>query len=235
MSYNCSAIVRRGTVLAPGRLLPAVLPEWRSAAARLPRAAALTYSHSMTSTPDDSALMLRYRDGDVAAFETLYRRHNDSLYRYLLRLSLSRAAAEDIFQDVWIKIIRSRQNYRPTAKFSTFLYRVARNCFIDHTRRNKRYAPNSPFDPDSSANPADEPDVTAEKALARQRLNAALAALPDEQRDVFLLHEEGGLSIDIIAKVTGVNRETAKSRMRYAVGKLKAAIDESTADSTRAK
>ena len=69
--------------------------------------------------------MLRYKDGDVAAFEILYRRHNDSLYRYLLRLSLNRDTAEDIFQEVWGKIIKARERYRPTAKFTTFLYRVA--------------------------------------------------------------------------------------------------------------
>ena len=78
----------------------------------------------MPETPDDSALMLRYRDGDVAAFETVYRRHNDSLYRYLLRLSQNPEAAEDVFQEAWGKIIKARQRYRPTALFSTYLYRV---------------------------------------------------------------------------------------------------------------
>lgn len=197
----------------------------RLAIAPLPRAAGVPYSRPMAATPEDSALMLRYRDGDVRAFETLYRRHSDSLYRYLLRLSRNRAAAEDIFQEVWSKIIRSRQNYRATAKFSTFLYRVAHNCFIDHIRRNKRHAANSPLDPDVTTHPADQPDVTAEKTLARERLDAALAQLPDEQRDAFLLHEEAGLSLDHIARITGVNRETAKSRLRYAVKKLRTAID----------
>ena len=99
----------------------------------------VAYARSMGVTPEDSALMLRYKDGDVAAFELLYRRHNDSLYRYLLRLSLNRDTAEDVFQDVWGKIIKARHRYRPTAKFSTFLYRVAHNCFIDYVRKNKRH------------------------------------------------------------------------------------------------
>jgi len=192
----------------------------------LSRAATLAYSRSMGTTPEDSALMLRYKEGDTAAFEVLYRRHKDSLYRYLLRLSLNRAAAEDIFQEVWSRIIRSRHNYRPTAKFSTFLYRVAHNCFIDHVRRNKRHASNATLDPEDAVSPLDEPDVSTEKALARRRLFAALTRLPEEQRDVFLLHEEAGLSLDVIAQVTGVNRETAKSRLRYAMKKLKAAIIE---------
>jgi RNA polymerase sigma-70 factor (ECF subfamily) len=186
----------------------------------------VTYSRRMTSIPTDSALMARYRDGDTEAFETLYRRHNDSLYRYLLRRCLDRQAAEDVFQDVWSKIIRARRNYRPTAKFTTFLYRVAHNCFIDHIRRNKRHCARSESDPDLCANPGDEPDLAAEKGLLRKRLDVALAALPDEQRDVFLLHEEAGLTLDTIAHVTGVNRETAKSRLRYAVRKLKTAVVE---------
>jgi len=177
-------------------------------------------------TPTDSALMLRYKDGDVAAFETLYRRHNHSLYRYLLRCCLDRDAAEDVFQEVWGKIIKSRGSYRRTAKFTTFLYRVAHNCFIDHIRRNKRHLGKADADPDQFTNPADEPDLAAEKGLARERLEIALVALPDEQRDVFLLHEEAGLTLDNIAHVTGVNRETAKSRLRYAMQKLKAALVE---------
>ena len=187
----------------------------------------VTYSRTMTETPTDSALMLRYKDGDVAAFETLYRRHNDSLYRYLLRCCLDRDAAEDVFQEVWGKIIKSRGSYRRTAKFTTFLYRVAHNCFIDHIRRNKRHRGKADTDPDQMPNPADGPDLAAEKGLARRRLEIALLALPDEQRDVFLLHEEAGLSLDNIAHVTGVNRETAKSRLRYAMTKLKAAFVES--------
>ena len=186
----------------------------------------VTYPRYMSVTPTDSALMLRYKDGDVAAFETLYRRHNDPLYRYLLRRCINREAAEDVFQEVWGKIIKARGSYRRTAKFTTFLYRVAHNCFIDHVRRNKRHLANTDTDPDHYANPSDEPDLAAEKRFARQRLELALLELPDEQRDVFLLHEEAGLTIDTIARVTGVNRETAKSRLRYAISKLKASMAE---------
>jgi len=187
----------------------------------------------MGVTPEDSALMLRYKDGDVAAFETLYRRHNDSLYRYLLRLSLNRDTAEDVFQEVWGKIIKARHSYRPTAKFTTFLYRVAHNCFIDYVRRNNRHLVSSAMDPDCSPDPGDEPDIKVEKSIARERLDAALGTLPDEQRDVFLLHEEAGLSIDTIAQVTGVNRETVKSRLRYANRKLKTAMAEPAGQTQR--
>jgi len=186
----------------------------------------LAYARPMDNVPEDSALMLRYCDGDVAAFEVLYRRHNDAIFRYLLRLCQHRDTAEDVFQDVWGKIVKARDSYRPTAKFTTFLYRVAHNCFIDHIRRNKRHTQTADVEPDTQPNPADLPEVETERSLARRRLEAALQELPEEQRDVFLLSEEAGLSLDQIASVTDSNRETAKSRLRYAVNKLRAAIDE---------
>jgi RNA polymerase sigma-70 factor (ECF subfamily) len=178
----------------------------------------------MSAIPDDVSLMLRYREGDLEAFETLYRRHQDSLYRYLLRLSVNRDVAEDVFQDVWTRIIKSRRNYRATAQFKTFLFRVARNCFIDHVRRNKRHMAASAGDPDSYAASGEAPDASAERSLARRRLEIALCTLPEEQRDVFLLYEEGGFDIGQIAGITGVKQETAKSRLRYAKKKLQAAL-----------
>jgi len=186
----------------------------------------LAYAAKMDGMPDDGALMLLYRDGDVAAFETLYRRHNDALYRYLLRLSRSPDAAEDIFQEVWSKIIRARQTYRPTAQFKTFLYRVARNCFIDYIRRNRRHEQTVDLAPEHQPDPGELPDALTERSLARRRLAAALLELPDEQRDVFLLREEGGFSLEQIASITDSKRETVKSRLRYAVNKLRAAIDD---------
>jgi RNA polymerase sigma-70 factor (ECF subfamily) len=192
----------------------------------LSHTAELAYARPMDNVPEDSALMLRYRDGDVAAFEVLYSRHKDAVFRYLLRLCQHRDTAEDVFQDVWGKIVKARDSYRPTAKFSTFLYRVAHNCFIDHIRRNKRHTQIAAVEPDSQPDPADLPEVETERSLARRRLEVALQELPEEQRDVFLLSEEAGLSLDQIASVTDSNRETAKSRLRYAVNKLRAAIDE---------
>lgn len=194
----------------------------------------VAYARPMGTTPEDSALMLRYKDGDVAAFETLYRRHNDSLFRYLLRLSLNRDTAEDVFQEVWGNIIKSRRRYRPTAKFATYLYKVAHNCFIDYVRRNNRHRVNSGIDPDCSPDPGDAPDLIVDKRNARKRLDAALWTLPDEQRDAFLLHAEAGLTIDTIASVTGTNRETVKSRLRYANRKLKAAFAEPDQQTGRA-
>lgn len=204
--------------------MTAIAINTRSASGPLCEADHLAYARRMSVEPDDSALMLRYRDGDTAAFETIYLRHKDPLYRYLMRLSLHRDTADDLFQEAWGKIINSRHSYRPTAKFSTFLFRVAHNCFIDYIRKNKRHTAETSIDPDLYADPADEPDTVTEIHLARRRLDACLSQIPPEQRDAFLLHEEAGLSIDEIALVTGVNRETAKSRLRYAAAKLKVAL-----------
>ncbi|MDJ0916383.1 MAG: sigma-70 family RNA polymerase sigma factor [Woeseiaceae bacterium] len=184
----------------------------------------LAYPPSMART-EDSALMLRYaQDGDVEAFETLYRRHKDPVFRYLKRHCRHTETAEDLFQEVWGKIIRSRENYRPTAKFTTFLYRVAHNCFIDFLRRNKRHEGGVEFNEQLHEADGRSLDDEAERNLARRRLEKALVDLPDEQRDTFLLYEECGLSLDEIASVTESNREAVKSRLRYANQKLKAAI-----------
>jgi len=195
----------------------------------------LAYAPVMRNPADDTALMLRYKDGDTSAFEVLYRRHNDALYRYLLRLCRNQHTAEDLYQETWSKIVRSRSRYQPRAKFTTFLYRVAHNCFIDSIRRNKRHDVESVADPDATAHPADEQAVIVDKGKARERLESALLLLPDEQRDVFLLHEEAGLSLDTIAFVTGAPRETVKSRLRYAVRKLKNAMLDATMNSVEGK
>ena len=201
-------------------------PGINPSAATLCREPALAYAQGMAHEPDDSALMLRYGDGDVQAFEILYRRHNDAIYRYLLRLSGHRDSADDIFQEVWSKIIKARKTYRPTAKFTTFLYHVARNCFVDYVRRNKRHSTGTTLEPELHSHPGESPEEATERSLAKERLEVALTTLPEEQRDAFLLREEGGLNVDQIASVTGCNRETAKSRLRYAVNKLRNAIDE---------
>jgi RNA polymerase sigma-70 factor (ECF subfamily) len=198
--------------------------------AALGRRQKLAYARPMSTLPDDSALMLRYREGDLAAFEMLYRRHNDALYRYLLRLSLCTAVAEDVFQETWIKIIGARDTYRPTAKFTTFLFRVGHNCFIDYVRRNRRHVAGESADPALCEDPARTPEQLIADDLRIRKLYACLREIPEEQRDVFLLYEEGGLTVDEIALTTGVNRETAKSRLRYAVSKLKSALAETTPD-----
>jgi RNA polymerase sigma-70 factor (ECF subfamily) len=179
--------------------------------------------------PDDTTLMLRYRDGDVRAFEMLYERHKGALYRYLQRLCRSPEMANDLFQEVWSKVIASRDRYEARAKFTTFLFHIAHNCAIDHFRRVGRPQERGALDVDALADelsgPAQEaPDAALAESQLRADFKRALDALPAEQRDVFLLYEETGLGLEDIGRVTGVAMETAKSRLRYALGKLRGAL-----------
>jgi RNA polymerase sigma-70 factor, ECF subfamily len=178
---------------------------------------------------DDGELMLRYARGDLRAFEVLYQRHRGGLYRYLSRHTRNPEAANDLFQEVWSKVIASRDRYEPRAKFQTLLYRIAHNCFVDYYRRATVRAEVSGAGQEDWQSalraPDDEqPDARAEQAQAAARYREALAELPPEQRDVFLLYEESELSLEEIAVITAVGPETAKSRLRYAVSKLRQAF-----------
>jgi RNA polymerase sigma-70 factor (ECF subfamily) len=186
----------------------------------------------MDQPASDEDLMLRYRDGDVRAFEDLYARHRGGVFRYVLRQVGFRSAAEEVFQEVWTNIISSRARYRVVARFATFLYRVAHNCVIDYFRRKPPLQLISlDDDAEDAMQVAGPQQEQPERAVARRQtarqLLRALALLPDEQREAFLLHEEGGLTLEEIADVTGVGRETVKSRLRYALAKLRQELNES--------
>ena len=175
----------------------------------------------------DEALMLLYRDGDAGAFDALYARHKGGLYRYLLRQCRDAAAADELFQDVWMNLIRARAGYTVQAKFTTYLYRLAHNRLIDHYRKNSHVAMVS-FDAEDCeviADPPDErerpQDETLDAKRQAERLMELVAGLPEAQREAFLLQQEGGMSVGEIAQATGVTRETAKSRLRYAMVKLR--------------
>jgi RNA polymerase sigma-70 factor (ECF subfamily) len=181
------------------------------------------------SDDEDAQLMLAYAGGEMRAFENLYSRHRGALYRYLMRQARDTEIANDLFQEVWSRVIANRTRYEPRAKFRTFLFTLAHNCFIDHCRRMKSRPQGLGIEDADAADllPADEdarPEAVLQRNESTERFRAALATLPQEQLDVYLLHEESELSLEEIARVTGVGAETAKSRLRYAVGKLKAAM-----------
>jgi len=176
------------------------------------------------SVPDDlhadETLMQRYVAGEASAFATLYGRHKDGVWRYLLRGSQNEALAAELSQDVWASVIKTRHRYEPRARFATWLYRVAHNRLVDHWRAER---------PQEALDAADEvaapehhtPAARATQAEQGQRLLQALQALSLEQREAFLLQAEGGLSLEEIATTQGVGRETVKSRLRYALAKLR--------------
>ena len=195
----------------------------------LPGGAAALVDAPAVAVTDDATLMLRYRDGDARAFELLYERHKGPLYRYLQRMCGRREVADDLFQEVWSKVIASRSRYEVRAQFNTFLFRIAHNCAVDYFRRSGRPHENAAQDVDEIAEEIgaaehERPDAALSEAQVRSDFRRALAELPPEQRDVFVLYEESGLTLEEIGRITGVAMETAKSRLRYAVGKLRTAL-----------
>lgn len=178
---------------------------------------------------DDAQLMLDYARGNAHAFDLLYARHKAPLYRYLLRHCRDRALADDVFQDVWGRVIRYRKSYQPRAKFATFLYRIAHNSVIDQFRTSARRHSDQVESVDDNqdflqAPDTQRPDFQLAGEQFRAAFQTALDALPDEQRAVFSLYEESGLSLEEIGQITDVGAETAKSRLRYAVNKLRKAL-----------
>lgn len=180
----------------------------------------------------DEQLMLSYRDGDAAAFDELYRRHKGPLYRFVLRSIRERGIAEELYQEIWMRVIEARERYQVQAKFTTWLYTIAHHRMVDHWRRKglslvsldagdgeeERAAP-AP-----AAEPGSDPLRQVEGKEALARFQRALLALPPAQREAFLLHHEAEMSVAEIAKATGSNEEAAKSRLRYALSKLKEAM-----------
>ena len=186
----------------------------------------------------DEALMLAYGAGAAAAFDVLYARHKGGVYRYLLRHCGNAGTTDELFQDVWMNAIRVRATYVPSAKFTTWLYTLAHNRLVDHWRAAGQVRLTSiddETDPDGNGDTRslveaipgaehDEPEARAQTRELGAELDAVLAALPSEQRDAFLLQYESGLSLAEIARMTGVGVETVKSRLRYAVAKLRGAL-----------
>ena len=173
----------------------------------------------------DEELMLAYAGGDMLAFEMLYRRHRGLLYRFLLRSLRNRADADELFQETWSRLITARERYRPDAKFTTWLLQIAHNLVIDRFRRQRPQAAPQEAEVvlrDLEAPESEQPDHALSEFEQRRRLQMALEDLPEEQRVAFLLRVEGGLGLDEIGAITGAGRETVKSRLRYALARIRA-------------
>ena len=177
----------------------------------------------MQAEPTDEELMLAYGTGDASAFEVLYLRHKGPLFRFMLHQVREHGTAEELYQDIWQRVITARERYRPEAKFSTWLFQIAHNRLTDHWRA-KSHRPAAPEDAMERAEREPDPQ-TPERQLSafeeRRRLQLALEELPADQRETVLLRLEQELTLEEIGRITGVGRETVKSRLRYAMDKLR--------------
>ena len=171
----------------------------------------------------DEELMLAYGAGEASAFETLYSRHRGPLFRFMLHQVRDHSTAEELYQDVWQRVITARARYQPDARFSTWLFQIAHNRLTDHWRA-LQHRPPAPADAEERTIREADPE-TPERQLSafeeRRRLQLALEELPADQREVVLLRLEQELSLEQIGQITGVGRETVKSRLRYAIDKLR--------------
>jgi RNA polymerase sigma-70 factor (ECF subfamily) len=185
----------------------------------------------------DEALMVAYQQGDVRAFEILLTRHRKPIFNFVLRFVGSRELAEDLMQETFLRVIKGAEHYKRQAKFTTWLYTIARNLCVDQSRRAKHRKAQSldaPMSKNPDSNtlldvlpadgmPSDRQSINKE---LHGRLHHALAQLSEEQREVFLMREFLDMPFKDIADVVGVPENTVKSRMRYALEKLRLELEE---------
>lgn len=178
----------------------------------------------------DENLMLAYAAGDAAAFDLLYARHKDRLYRFFVQSTGAEPVARELFQDVWMKLVQHRATYVASAAFTTWLYRIARNRLIDYYRQQGKREQDVDYDEEEPlaesstvtviASPL-QPDELAVLAERGELIQKALEALSNSQREAVVLKHIAGMSIDEVADITGEQTETIKSRLRYAFTRLR--------------
>lgn len=186
----------------------------------------------------DTILMQQYASGDLRAFETLYNRHKGGLYRYFMRHIPESSLAEDLYQEIWNKVIVQANHYKPEAKFTTWLYTLAHNKLVDHVRHLSvvnKVVVRSHCDEESESpielNPQpmhNDPESELSSARVAVSLQLCIAQLPQAQKDSFLLKEEAGLSVKEIAVVLNTSFEASKSRLRYAYENLRQCLQVKT-------
>jgi RNA polymerase sigma-70 factor (ECF subfamily) len=189
----------------------------------------LTSTTMDAAVDPDAMLMLAYARGDLAAFEALYARHRGMLYRFLLRSVRDPHRTDELFQETWSRVIASRTRYQAQAKFSTWLLQIAHNLMIDGMRRQRPMAGAEEAEAALAAVATPEreqPDHALSDFERRRNLQRAIEQLPDEQRVAITLRMEQELSLEEIAEVTGTGRETVKSRLRYAMNRLREVLTE---------
>ena len=180
----------------------------------------------LSEDKSDEQLMEAYRDGDLQAFDILFSRFKDILFRYLARQTGNMAIAEELFQEAWAALIKNRNSYSVKAKFKTYLFHIAHNKLIDYYRsKHNKYDLESYEDTqaDSSLEQNLDDDLANKADISKkyEYLLQLIERLPASQRDAFLMHEEAGMTLPEIAEVMDVSRDTVKSRLRYAMQRLR--------------
>lgn len=175
--------------------------------------------------------MERYRSGDAAAFRTLLDRYGDPLFGFIYRHVGNRAQAEDIVQDVFLRVVKHAERWERRSKFSTWIYTIARNACVDAARRKVHRRHPSLDQPRGGEDERTLGETIAGDEIGGDRramdsqftssLEAALASLPEEQREVFVLRQFQQVPFQEIAKITETPVNTVKSRMRYALESLR--------------
>jgi RNA polymerase sigma-70 factor (ECF subfamily) len=179
----------------------------------------------------DEALLVRFAAGQADAMGRLVERHGSSVYAFVRRFLGASALADDVYQEVWLRVIRYADKFEGRSRFTTWLFQITRNVCMDQRRAKQRKPDGLPLEDGSDApvrdRVADPAANTAEQAAEREERHAvetALAGLPEEQREVFLLREKTEMTFEEIASLTGLSPNTVKSRMRYALVNLRKAL-----------
>jgi RNA polymerase sigma factor (sigma-70 family) len=190
----------------------------------------------MLAQISDEMLMLSYRDGDLTAFKELYRRHSHGLYQFIAWRSPRREWVDEITQDSWASLHKARSSYQPEAAFRTYLYQIARNRLIDLVRQQQPVLAAELGIADEmdalfehltdSAHETASPETILEKKQETASLHAAIRGLPGEQKEALVLQQFNGMTLEEIAQLTAVPVETVKSRLRYAMQKLRSQLQE---------
>ena len=191
----------------------------------------------MTRDPSDEELLRRFTEGDADAFAELVRPFERPLYNFILRSVRRRDRADELLQDVFMKVVQRSADFKGNSKVSTWIYTIARNLCIDHSRKmvfrrhksldapgRSTSSDEGPTLLDRQAASGAEPDRAALAEDLKVRIAAAVEELPEEQKDVFLMRHVQGMKFKEIAEVVGVPENTVKSRMRYALERLQRAL-----------
>jgi len=180
---------------------------------------------------NDSILVKNYIDGDERALEVLINRHNQRITSFIYSKVLDRDVAEDIFQDTFIKVIKTlkRGNYSEEGKFLPWVMRIAHNLIIDHFRRNKRMPKFEGSDDFNIFSVIKDDQLNIERQIIKDQiendLSLLIEELPEDQREVLLMRIYKDMSFKEISENTGVSINTALGRMRYALINLRKIVD----------